>query len=109
MHKMFGLRILNMFVVWRHQPAPEELVGVVKTASKIVGSALTPLTTIYNDRSKKELAILSQTQLTPLIICSDYYFQANVLEASVPKQIALVHSFVYPRAVAALSGMTHRT
>ena len=43
---------------------------VVKTVSKIVDSELTSLTVIYNDRSKKELAILSQIKLTPPIICS---------------------------------------
>ena len=46
---------------------------VVKTASKSVGNALTSLTAIYNDRSPKELTVLSQTKLTPLIICSNYY------------------------------------
>ena len=64
---------------------------VVKTASKIVGSALlNPLTVIYNDPFK-ELAILSQTTLTPLsplTICLNYYGQASNLEASVGKQIA---------------------
>ena len=55
---------------------------MVKTASKIVSSAVTPLVATYNDRSKKELAILSQTKFTPLI-CSNYCRQANVLEASV--------------------------
>ena len=46
--------------------------SVVKTVSKTVGSALTPLTTVCNDRSKTELAILSHTKLPPLIICSNY-------------------------------------
>ena len=40
---------------------------VVKTASKMFGSELTSLK-----------AILSQTKLTPPIICSNYYRQANV-------------------------------
>ena len=64
---------------------------VVKTASKIVGSELTSLTAVYKDkykRSKKELAKLSQTKLTPPIISSNYYHQANVIDASVRKQIA---------------------
>ena len=70
-----------MCIVRRHQPAPEEQADrVVKTASKIVGSALTPLTAIYNVTSKKELAILSQTKLTSLIIRSNYYHQATRLE-----------------------------
>ena len=56
---------------------------------KIVGSELIPLTAVYNDISKQVLAILSQTKLTPVIICSDYYCQANVLEASARKHIAL--------------------
>ena len=69
---------------------------VVKTASKIVGSELNSLTAIYNDRSeKKELAKLSQTKLTPPIICSIVYRQANVLETSVRKQIALEIVFTY--------------
>ena len=58
---------------------------VVKTASKIVGSELLSLTA----RSKKELAKLSQTKLTPPIIFSIYYRQANAIDASVRKQIAL--------------------
>ena len=62
---------------------------VVKTASKIVGSELTSLTAIYKDRSKKEQAKLSQTKLTPPIICSNYYRQGNAIDASVRKQIAL--------------------
>ena len=62
---------------------------LVKTASKIVGSELTSLTAIYIDRSKPEMAILSQTKLTPPIICSNYYRQTNILETSVRKQIAL--------------------
>ena len=56
---------------------------VVKTTSKIVGSELTSLTAtscIYNVRSKKQLAILSQTKLTSLIICLKYYHQATRLE-----------------------------
>ncbi|KAK2173823.1 hypothetical protein NP493_848g03052 [Ridgeia piscesae] len=61
---------------------------VVKTASKIVGSELTSLTAIYKDRSKKELAKLSQTYLRP-IICSNYYRQVNAIDAPVRKQIAL--------------------
>ena len=76
--------IVNMCVVRRHQ-----LIRVVKTTFKIVNSVLTPLTAVYNDKSKKEPAILSQTKLTPLIICSNYCRRANVLEASVRKQIAL--------------------
>ena len=59
----------------------------MKTASKIVGSALTPLSAIY--WSKKELAILYQTKLAPLIVYSNYYRQANVLQVLVRKQIAL--------------------
>ena len=62
---------------------------VVKIASKIVGSELTSLTAIYKDRSKKEPAKLSQTKLTPPIIFSIYYRQANAIDASVRKQIAL--------------------
>ena len=63
---------------------------VVKTASKIVGSELTSLTSIYKDRSKKkEPPKLSQTKLTPPIIFSIYYRQANAIDASVRKQIAL--------------------
>ena len=58
---------------------------VVKTASKIVGSELTSLKT----DPKKEQAILSQTKLTPPIICSNYYRQGNAIDASVRKQIAL--------------------
>ena len=107
-----------MYMVQWHQPAPEEyllyynlhtsrLDRVVKTASKIVGSAFTTLTAMYNNISKKELAILCQTKLTPLIICSNYCRQANVSEASVRKQIAL-ESF-YPHAIAALSGIKYRT
>ena len=54
-----------MCMVRRLQPAQKRrLDRVVKTASKIVGSELTSLTAIYNDRSKKELAILSQTKIT---------------------------------------------
>ena len=52
------------------------------------------LTAIYNDRYKKELAVLYQTKFTPPIICSNYYRQANVLEASVQKQIDL--EIVFP-------------
>ena len=49
--------ILNMCMIRRHQPAPEEQTfdRVVKTASKIVGSELTYLKDIslYKNRSKK--------------------------------------------------------
>ena len=62
---------------------------VVKTASKIIGNELTSLTAIYKDRSRKEPAKLSQTKLTPPIIFSNYYRQANAIDASVRKQIAL--------------------
>ena len=61
---------------------------VVKTASKIVGSELTSQPYIKTD-PKKEQAKLSQTKLTPPIICSNYYRQGNAIDASVRKQIAL--------------------
>ena len=62
---------------------------MVKTASKSFGSGRTFLKAIYKDRSKKELAKLSQTKLTPPIICSNDYRQANAIDASARKQIAL--------------------
>ena len=66
---------------------------MVKTASKIVCSELTSLTAmiLYNDRSKKRAGniISDQTHPTPAIICSNYYRQAYVLEASIQKQMAL--------------------
>ena len=63
---------------------------MVKTASKIVGSELISLPAIiYKDRSKKEPAKLSQTKLTLPIIFSIYYRQANAIDASVRKEVAL--------------------
>ena len=53
------------------------------------------------------IAKLSPTKLTPPITCSNYYRQANAIDASVRKQIAL--EIVLPSAVAALSGMKYRT
>ena len=62
---------------------------VVKTASKIVGSELTSLTAIYKDRSKKRACKIISDQTHPPIIFSIYYRQANAIDASVRKQIAL--------------------
>jgi len=60
-----------------------------RVASKIVGSKLTPVTAIYNDRSKKELAILSLTKL----ICSNYCRQTGVLHHQYEKQNCFRNSF----------------
>ena len=78
--------------VWfgRHsQRQRSRLDRVVKAASNIVGCELTSLTVIYKDRSKNELTKLSQTNLTPPIIRSNYYRHANAKDASVRKQITL--------------------
>ena len=82
--------IRNMCVVRRHQPAPEEQAWQSgENTFHNYQQSLTPLVAVYNDRAKKDLAILPQTKLTLLIICSTYYHQIKVIEASVWKQIAL--------------------
>ena len=64
---------------------------VVKTASQIVASELTSLTTIYNDRTikKKGWQYYLRPNSSRSSSFSNYYRHANVVEASVRQQIAL--------------------
>ena len=83
--------ILNIIcVVRRYQPAPEEQAWQsAENSFQNCRQCTHPSNRYIQRKTKQELVILSQTKLTPLIICSKYYHQANVFETSVRKQIAL--------------------
>ena len=84
--------IRNVCMVRRHHPAPEEQAWQSGENSFHNYQQCTHTSSSciqYNDRAKRNLAILPQTKLTLLIICSNYYHQIQVIEASVWKQIAL--------------------
>ena len=87
--------ILNMCVVRLYQPLPKEQAWQSDENSfQNCRQCSHPSNSYIKQQIQTQmLAIWSQTKLTPLIICSNYYVQAKVLEASVRKQIALEIGF----------------
>ena len=81
---------------------------VVKTASKIVGSELTSLTAIYQDRSKKRACKIISDQIHSAHYLFDLLPSGKRYRCIRMKTNHFRNSF-YPSAVAALSGMKFRT